>query len=61
MAIRDDKDSHKYTTKESCVPSTRLEDCEPGASRSEVFHALKKVARTPKPSRKHTEPPAATS
>jgi len=39
-----------------------LEDCEPGASRSEVFNALKKVANAPKtkPS-KRAVPPALTS
>jgi hypothetical protein len=33
--------------------STKLEECEPGASRSEIYSALKKVARASRVSRKH--------
>ena len=33
--------------------STKLEEYEPGASRSEVISALKKMAKAPKISRKH--------
>ena len=29
--------------------ATKLEICEPGATKKEVFSALKKIARTPKP------------
>jgi hypothetical protein len=39
-----------------------LEDYEPGATRAEVFCALKKVALSPKPpSRKRDSQPASTS
>ena len=31
----------------------RLEDYEPGATQARVFKALKKVAKSPKPSEKH--------
>ncbi len=31
----------------------RLEDYEPGANQAHVFKALKKVAKSPKPSEKH--------
>jgi len=42
--------------------STRqLEDYEPGATQTQVLAALKKVVTSPKSSRKHPEPPAATS
>jgi len=40
---------------------TNLEDCKPWATRDEVFSALKKVAKSPKPSLKHGEQPAPTS
>ena len=33
--------------------ATKLEECEPGASRSEVFTAIEKVAKARKASRKH--------
>ena len=35
----------------------KLEDYEPGSSRSEIFQALKKAATSPKPSQKHDSPP----
>lgn len=41
--------------------SRNLEDYQPGASRALVFDALKKVAKSPKPSPKHGERPAPTS
>ena len=34
---------------------TKLEDYQPGASRALVLDALKKVAKSPKPSQKHDE------
>ena len=38
-----------------------LEDYEPGATQAEVLEALKKAAKSPKPPRKRSEAPVATS
>ncbi len=50
----------KHSNKSS-LTSKYLEDCDPGATKIEVFSALKKVARTPKPSPKHGEQLDSTS
>lgn len=47
--------------KENSNKTRELEDYEPGASRAEIFGALKKVAKSPKPSQKRDEPPEPTS
>jgi hypothetical protein len=51
----------KRDTKRLALTSKKLEDHEPGASRSEVFQALKKVAISPKSCQKRVEPPDLTS
>jgi hypothetical protein len=46
------------------VPKTELEDYEPGATQEDVFEALTKVARAPKPPirpKRPLPPPAPTS
>ena len=40
--------------------SSRLEDCEPGATRGEVLRFIKTVATSPKPCQKRAEPPVPT-
>jgi len=47
--------------KEQHNKQTKLEDYEPGATKTQVLADLKKVATMPRPSRKRVEPPAPTS
>lgn len=47
--------------KEPVKSQRKLEDYQPGASRSEIFHALKKVVTSPKPSQKHGSRPEKAS
>ena len=54
-----DKDSERV--KESLLTPRNLEDYQPGATQAHVLKALKKVANSRKPSRKHAEPPATAS
>ena len=55
-----DKDVERVN-KSLLVPTRSLEDYQPGASRVLVFDALKKVAKSPKPSQKHSEQPGSAS
>ena len=43
------------------VKVKKLEDYQPGVSRALVLDALKKVAKSPKPSQKHSEQPVSAS
>ncbi len=61
MPIIDDKNKPVERTKKSPLTSRKIEDYQPGASQAHVLKALKKVAKSPKPSQKHTEPPVSTS
>ena len=57
----DNVDRTTERVNKSRLPSRNLEDYKPGASRAEVFQALKKVATSPRPSRKRAEPPDSAS
>ena len=51
----------KLNTNQPHYVSKKLEDYQPGASRALVLDALKKVAKSPKPSQKHSEQPVSAS
>ena len=55
-----DKDTERVN-KSLLNPTRNLEDYQPGTTRVRVFEALKKVAKSRKPSQKHGELPAPTS
>jgi len=54
-----DKDTERV--KELLLTPKNLEDYQPSATQVHVFEALKKVAKSRKPSQKHAEPPAPAS
>lgn len=47
--------------KHLAIEKRKLEDCEPGATRSEVLQYIDKVITSPKPSQKRVESPAPAS
>ena len=49
------------TISKSPIAKRKLEDCDPGATRQEVLLFIEKVAKSPKPPRKHGEPPDSAS
>jgi hypothetical protein len=59
MTIKD-SDIPIKTKKCRTLKRHELEDYEPGATRTEVFQALKKVATSPKPCQKRAQPPEPT-
>jgi len=58
MSISGSKKTSAQRVQKAHQTSRNLEDCEPGATRKEVLQFIEKVAKSPKPSRKHDEPPA---
>lgn len=52
----DNADRDTERVNKSRLPSRKLEDYRPGATQAHVFDALKKAARSRKPSQKHNEP-----
>lgn len=58
----DNVDEDTERVNKSLLGSKRnLADYQPGANRALVLDALKKVAKSPKPSQKHSEQPVSTS
>ena len=47
--------------KKRLVKQAKIEDYDPGATKSQVFADLKKVITVPKPSQKRVEPPDSAS
>jgi len=54
-----DKDTERVN--KSLLTPRNLEDYQPGATQARVFEALKKVAKSRKPSQKHAGSPATAS
>lgn len=61
MSLSDSKKISTERVKKAHLISRNLEDCEPGAIREEVLQFIEKVAKLPKSSRKHGEPPVPIS
>ena len=61
MTKKNKKAIGKSIPNQSNLVPSELQDYEPGASRALVLDALKKVAKSPKPSPKHGGQPASTS
>lgn len=59
--VRKRIDVPSHISKKRTKLPTRLEDCEPGATRKEVLRFIEKVATSPKPSQKRVEPPDSAS